>query len=131
MKNLKAIMPFFVVENVSETIEFYTGKLGFNISFQQTLDGDDTPSFCILNRDEISIIFKRIGMGITATPNSMNHEWARWDAYIVTEDPDALFEELKDKGVNFHRELENTEDGLRAFEVRDNNGYVLCFARLL
>jgi len=25
-----------------------------------------------------------------------------------------------------HRELANTHDGLRAFEIIDNNGYVLC-----
>jgi hypothetical protein len=27
------------------------------------------------------------------------------------------------------RKLANTNDGLRAFEIRDNNGYVLCFGR--
>jgi hypothetical protein len=30
-----------------------------------------------------------------------------------------------------HQELINTEDGLRAFEIIDNNGYVLCFGRPL
>jgi len=28
-----------------------------------------------------------------------------------------------------HRELADTTDELRAFEVIDNNGYVLCFGR--
>jgi hypothetical protein len=28
-----------------------------------------------------------------------------------------------------HQHLKDTEDGLRAFEVIDNNGYVLCFGR--
>jgi hypothetical protein len=28
-----------------------------------------------------------------------------------------------------HRELADTTDGLRAFEVIDNNGYVLCLGR--
>jgi hypothetical protein len=28
-----------------------------------------------------------------------------------------------------HREFADTGDGLRAFEVIDNNGYVLCFGR--
>jgi hypothetical protein len=30
-----------------------------------------------------------------------------------------------------HRELANTNDGLRAFEIADNSGYVLCFGRPL
>jgi hypothetical protein len=28
-----------------------------------------------------------------------------------------------------HRDLAKTTDGLRAVEVADNNGYVLCFGR--
>ena len=28
-----------------------------------------------------------------------------------------------------HKHLKDTEDGLRAFEIIDNNGYVLCFGR--
>ena len=40
---LKAIMPFFIVEDMSETICFYTEKLGFKIEYQQTLEGDLTP----------------------------------------------------------------------------------------
>ncbi len=123
-------MPFFVVNDVSQTIEFYTGKLGFTVHFEQTLPGSDSPSFCILGRDGISIMFKSILPEIGPTPNSSNHEWARWDSYIATQDPDTLFEEFKTNGVEFHRELEDTDDGLRAFEIQDNSGYILCFAKL-
>jgi len=28
-----------------------------------------------------------------------------------------------------HQELADTNDGLRAFEITDNSGYVLCFGR--
>ena len=38
-------MPFFIVEDMSETISFYTEKLGFKIEFQQTLEGDESPLF--------------------------------------------------------------------------------------
>jgi hypothetical protein len=30
-----------------------------------------------------------------------------------------------------HRDLADTNDGLRAFEIADNNGYVLCFGHPL
>jgi catechol 2,3-dioxygenase-like lactoylglutathione lyase family enzyme len=120
---------FFVVEDVSSTIDFYTRRLGFTVNFQQTIDGDDSPSFCILGRDNIAIMFKAILPGIRPTPNAANHSWARWDAYVTIRDPDGLFEEFKGRGVEFHRELEDTADGLRAFEVKDNSGYVLCFGR--
>jgi len=124
-------MPFFIVESVAETIDFYTTDLGFVVEFQQTLDGDTEPSFCILGRDEVSIMFKTIVPGIHPTPNLKVHKWARWDAYIATRDPDALYDEFRASGTAFQRDLENTDDGLRAFEVRDNSGYILCFARRL
>ena len=54
---------------------------------------------------------------------------ARWDAFIGTDDPDALYTEFVGREVSIHRELANTSDGLRAFEITDNSGYVLCFGR--
>ena len=130
IQQLQAIIPFFVVTDVSQTIVFYREKLGFSVHFQQTLPGDNGPSFCILGRDGISIMFKSILPEIEPTPNSANHKWARWDTYIATQDPDSLFEEFKANGVEFCRDLEDTDDGLRAFEVQDNSGYILCFAKL-
>jgi hypothetical protein len=50
-------------------------------------------------------------------------------AYIYTDDPYALYKEFTGRQVPMHRELTNTSDGLRAFEIIDNNGYVLCFGR--
>jgi hypothetical protein len=57
--------------------------------------------------------------------------WARWDAYINASHPDSLYAEYAGRGVSMHRELRDTSDGLRAFEVIDNSGYVLCFRRPL
>ena len=44
-------------------------------------------------------------------------------------DPDALFAEYQSRGLAFHEPLEDTDDGLRAFELKDHDGYVLCFAQ--
>jgi hypothetical protein len=73
--------------------------------------------------------FKAITPEIHPQPNHTRHEWARWDAYIHTDDPDALYQEFVGRQAPMHRELADTGDGLRAFEVIDNNGYVLCFGR--
>jgi hypothetical protein len=73
--------------------------------------------------------FKAITPEIHPQPNHTRHEWARWDAYIHTDDPDSLYQEFVGRQASMHRELANTGDGLRAFEVMDNNGYVLCFGR--
>jgi len=42
---------------------------------------------------------------------------------------DSLYAEFLLKKVPIHRPLSTTGDGLRAFEITDNNGYVLCFGR--
>jgi hypothetical protein len=42
-----------------------------------------------------------------------------------------LYAEYLTNGVPIHSELADTSDGLRAFEVIDNSGYVLCFGRPL
>jgi hypothetical protein len=74
-------------------------------------------------------VLKAITPEIHPQPNSSRHEWARWDAYIGTDDPDSLYTEFVGREVPMHRELANTGDGLRAFEITDNSGYVLCFGR--
>jgi hypothetical protein len=54
---------------------------------------------------------------------------ARWDAFVVVPDPDALAAELAGRGVEFSEPLRDTEDGLRGFEVEDVDGYLLFFGR--
>ena len=62
-------------------------------------------------------------------PNSKRHVDARWDACLDVSDPDALAEEFRRRNVEFSEKLAATHDGLRGFEVRDADGYVLFFGR--
>ncbi len=74
---------------------------------------------------------KEITVDVQPVPNHTQHEWARWDAYIYAEEPDVLFEEYYSKGIAFHQSIQNTDDGLRGFEVMDADGYVLFFGKPL
>ncbi len=124
---LKAITPFFIVDDLAATLEFYQSKLGFDVLHK---GGDENGDFwAMVVRDQVTLFLKAITPDIHPLPNSSRHEWARWDAYILTDDPDSLHREFVDRGVAMHRELSDTSDGLRAFEVAENNGYVLCFGR--
>jgi catechol 2,3-dioxygenase-like lactoylglutathione lyase family enzyme len=124
---LKSITPFFIVDDLSDTIAFYQSKLGFDVRYKGGGDGNGPDFWAIVGRDQIMLMLKAITPEIHPQPNHSRHEWARWDAYIYTDDPDSLYTEFTDKKVPMHRDLANTSDGLRAFEVMDNNGYVLCF----
>jgi catechol 2,3-dioxygenase-like lactoylglutathione lyase family enzyme len=120
-----SISPFFIVTNVAQTIAFYGGHLGFEVAFQQP---DENPFFAILARDGAQI-FVKSEKDVPPVPNSKRHPHLRWDAYVNAPDPDALAAEFAANGTNFSTPLEDTHDGLRGFEIRDPDGYVLFFGR--
>ena len=128
---LKAITPFFIVDDLKATIDFYQSKLGFSVLYRGGGDAASEDFWAFVGRDQVMISLKAIAPDVHPQPNPSRHEWARWDAYVLTSDPDALYAEFVDRGVAMHRELADTHDGLRAFEIADNNGYVLCFGRPL
>ena len=125
---LERIYPFFIVNNLVESIDFYNQKLGFETD---VLVPEEDPFFGIVCRNNVRILLKHITPDTLPMPNHTRHEWAKWDAFILVSDPDALFAEFQSRGVVFHENLADTEDGLRAFEAKDHDGYVLCFGRPL
>ncbi len=126
MTNLTHISPFLIVSNLKTSVSFYVDKLGFVI---QHIGPDDDPYWAIVGRDDISIMLKAIASEIKPTPNHTRHDWAPWDAYISTEEPDILFEEYLSNYVVFKKPIHNNSDNLRGFEIEDADGYVLFFGR--
>ena len=121
---VETMSPFFVVSDVSASIAFYTGKLGFQTRVQEP---DGEPFFAIIGRDGATLFLK--SGDAAPLPNSKRDPAMRWDAYCFTPDPDALTEEFVAAGVAFSNPLANTSDGLRGFEITDPDGYVLFFGR--
>lgn len=126
MTNLTYISPSFIVENLKASVAFYVNKLGFKVRF---IGPDDNPFWAIVGREQISVFLKEIAPDIKPIPHHTRHEWAPWDAYISAADPDALFEEYSSRAVVFHQPLRDNDDGLRGFEIKDADGYVLFFGR--
>ena len=65
---------------------------------------------------------------IHPVPNHTRSEWERWDAFTYTPTLDGLYAEFQSRGLEFHELLEDTDDGLRAFGLKDHDGNALCFA---
>jgi catechol 2,3-dioxygenase-like lactoylglutathione lyase family enzyme len=126
MSKLNFISPFFIVSNINDSVTFYVNKLGVEVWYTGP---DDSPFWAMVGRGPVSIMLKAIADEIKPIPNHTRHEWARWDAYISTEDPDALFEEFNSAGATFRQPILDDGDGLRGFEVMDADGYVLFFGR--
>jgi catechol 2,3-dioxygenase-like lactoylglutathione lyase family enzyme len=121
--------PFLIVDDLKATIDFYQSKLGFSVPYKGGGNGEIEDHWAFVGRDKIMLMFKAIASDVHPQPNSARHTFARWDVYVYTDDPDSLYAECVAKGVPMLRALGDTSDGLRAFEVKDNNGYVLCFGR--
>ena len=123
---LNTAAPFFIVDDLEASIAFYA-RLGFEVRYKGGGEGKGPDFFAIVGRDRVMLMLKAITPDIHPQPNHTRHEWARWDAYINADDPDTLYKEFVSKKIPMYRELSDTSDGLRAFEVIDNSGYVLCF----
>jgi len=121
---ISSISPFFIVADMAATLAFYRDRLDFAVTFQEPPPDD---FFAIVRRDGAMIMFKDVG--VAPLPNCEREPAARWDAYLYVPDPDALAAEFISRGVSFSAPLKDTDDGLRGFEVRDTDGYVLFFGR--
>jgi catechol 2,3-dioxygenase-like lactoylglutathione lyase family enzyme len=120
------VAPFFIVRDVMQSIAFYKERLGFEIMY---LGPDGDPFYAMIQRDGVRLMLKAITPDVQPIPNPSRHDWARWDAYIFTQDPDALAEEFAARGVVFREPLGVNSDQLRGFEIADADGYVLYFGR--
>jgi catechol 2,3-dioxygenase-like lactoylglutathione lyase family enzyme len=123
-RNLVSISPFFIVKDLPASIAFYRDRLGFQVDFQGP---EDDVYYAGVSRDDAHVMLKTIAPDVLPCPNHTRHPWARWDAYVYTLDPDALFAEFRARGVLFVKELSYIDDGLWGFEIIDADGYVLAF----
>jgi catechol 2,3-dioxygenase-like lactoylglutathione lyase family enzyme len=125
---ISGIAPFFIVRSVPTALSFYRDRLGFDITFQGP-DPDDV-FFGIVERGGAMIMLKDVG--VEPVPNytrDAGRGWARWDAFVSVPDPDALAAEFSSRSLEFSRPLMDDDDGLRGFEIKDADGYVLFFGR--
>jgi predicted enzyme related to lactoylglutathione lyase len=122
--SLHAITPFFIVRDLARAVAYYRDQLGFALDFDGPAEG---AYFARVSRDGVGIMLKAVHPDVPPMPNPSRHTWARWDAYVSCDDPDALYREFSARGATFVRDLAFIDDGLWGFEVRDADGYVIAF----
>jgi len=107
-------------EQVKETVEFYTGVLGFTCNNYM-----DDWSWASLACDDVEIM--------VALPNAhLPFEKPAFTGsfYINTDNAAGIWEALKDK-VRICYPLETFDYGMREFAIYDNNGYIIQFGEEL
>src|SRR5579863_5650956 len=119
-------VPYFLVDDVFATAEFYRDVLGF--TFDEFFGVP--PSFAIVDRDDVRIMFRQVrpARPPVARPNrSIMDE--TFDVYIYVSNVDRLAAELRAKRAEIVEGPVNRIYKMRELLVRDCNGYVLAFGQ--
>lgn len=121
-----SIAPYFIVDDVVATANFYLEKLGFHY---ERFWGDP-PAFCMVKRGGIIIMLSQLPKKGGIRPNRLaDPDGEAWDAYVWVDDADSLYKEFTDKGVKISRGICDQPYGNRDFDIEDCNGYRLCFGQ--
>ena len=121
-----SIAPYFIVDDVVTTANYYRDKLGFHY---ERFWGEP-PSFCMVKRSGVVIMLGQLEKAGVMRPNhTVDPEGGAWDAYIWIENADALNQEFQSKDVKIARGICDQPYGCRDFDVEDCNGYRLCFGQ--
>jgi uncharacterized glyoxalase superfamily protein PhnB len=122
MPRVTGIAPFFLVADVTKAAEFYRDRLGFKIIGYFF---EEPPVFAMVGRDD-KIIMLSLMEGGRDGSNRVHKEEAV-DAYLWTDDVDALHADFCRNGVEIVMPPTLRVYGMKELEIRDLDGYVLCF----
>ena len=118
------IAPFFVVDDVVTSAEYYRDALGFTFDRYW----GDPPCFAIMQRDGVFLMLQEKTSQGRAEPNhERSGDDETWDAYVWMEGVDAYFEQIKAKDVKVLAEPYDTLYDNREILVEDCDGYLICF----
>src|SRR5262245_43830070 len=123
---LTSAAPYFLVDDVFATAEFYRDVLGF--TFDEFFG--NPPSFTIVRRDDVRIMLRQVrpARPPVARPNrSVMDE--TFDAYVYVSNVDQLAAELRARKADVVDGPITRIYNMRELLVRDCNGYVLAFGQ--
>ncbi len=105
--------------DIKRAIEFYTQQLGFQLAFG---DKTDPPNYVGFRRDAVKIHMQF----------QFEHEMSRIRLRFLVDDPDALFNEYRQHGVECSASgIRDTPWGTREFALFDMDRNALTFYRHL
>jgi catechol 2,3-dioxygenase-like lactoylglutathione lyase family enzyme len=116
------VIPVLPARDVREAVRFYVDRLGFEVAFQ---DSDDHPQYVGIRRGGVELHLQ-----FQFEQDFDAGKAGQCMLRFVVDDPDALFEEYRDKDV-FHEgtQVGDTSWGTREFAFWDLNRNGLTFMR--
>ncbi len=115
----KATHPILGTRDIQRAIGFYTQQLGFGLAFQ---DHADSPNYVGFRRDAVELHMQF----------QFEHEMGTIRLRFLVEDPDALFDEYRQRGVGCtSNTVQDRPWGTREFALYDLDRNALTFYRNL
>ena len=105
------------VEDVITSAEFYRDKLGFEITFLWNEPAD----YAVLKAGE--------SVSVHLTKGEKSDKGDHTAIYIFVHDVDALYQTYLERGIVIHTPIKDQEYGMRDFDIKDPNGYILGFGK--
>jgi lactoylglutathione lyase len=121
--NLRLTVPFFMVTDMENSMQFYIQGLGFNITKQWTPRGKI--EWCWLEREQVALMLQE-----PATKDSLIHTSPIKKGFgisisIQCQDALALYHEYKSRDLNASEPF--VGNGMWVFHVKDPDGYHIEF----
>jgi len=124
MPRVTGVAPYFLVADVVAAAEHYRDRLGFTI---RGYFFEDPPVFAMVGRDGQIVMLSLIEGGRGGS--NRGHKTIAIDAYLWVDDIDALYAEFQQRQAEIVMPPTLRIYGMKELEVRDRDGYVLCFGQ--
>ena len=125
--NLNTITPNLMVNDVEETIEYYTDILGFTLLRTVPEEGD--LDWAMVKRNDVVMMFQSSKSLKSKMPRLQSEKpGGGLTFYIKVDGITELHDQLFHNEVEIISELESTFYGTLEFSIIDVNGYVLTFS---
>lgn len=116
--NLSHFAAVFPCSDMDQSLKFYHELLGFDITFQWNNPVD----YAVLKRGGVSIHLTKRTDGLSSTTH---HNIL----YIFVHEIDSFYDELMQREVPIHNPIGDREYGMRDFDIKDPEGYILTFGK--
>jgi uncharacterized glyoxalase superfamily protein PhnB len=124
---LNSLTPNLMVNDVEETIEYYTDILGFTLL--KTVPEKGNPDWAMVKRNDVILMFQSAKSLKDELPKLKSQKpGGGLTFYIKVDRITELYEELVDNEVEIISDLESTFYDTIEFSIIDNNGYILTFS---
>jgi predicted enzyme related to lactoylglutathione lyase len=115
---LTQVSPTLHVTDMRRTLAFYEGSLGFRCTFKVHDDLHPEIPYAIVERDQVKI---HLQLRPAAAGTSA--------CYITVDDADAIWSVVQQAGVRVLRPIEDSNYGMRDFNIADPDGNTLGFGQ--